>query len=245
MKNKKHSHFYYLLPFSLWGTVLHSKEIDLSTRKRILDIIKHIIFREYCQLYFNHSQELSEKFSKNIRSISFYSKDKLRRMINTIIGLYYALKNYPEKLALNRISSHPIENTFGITRSTMQNKHGVDVFISSLSRNTLKNQLLNELKIELTPSRKASDACVFLNGREVQHVNFDVNACKMEINKLGIRASIANNMNYEYKGTQLRTLIKCLSIDPSLKIGEKNNNSISGSSIVARNIGLRCIVIQR
>ena len=155
-------------------------------------------------------------------------------MINTIIGLYYALKSYPEKLALNRISSHPIENTFGITRSTMQNKLGLDVFISSLSRNTLKNQLLNELKIEPPPSRKASDAGVFLNGREVEHVNFDVDACKMEID--GLRASIANNKNYEYKGTQLRTLIKCLSKDQSLNLKEKNNNSISGSSIFARNI---------
>ena len=99
IENSKSSHLYYVLPFSLWGVVLHSRRLNLNTRKKLLEIIKQIFFFEYCQLEKNISRDFSEKFSKNVKRMTFYSKTKLKRIINTIVGLYYALERYPDNLS--------------------------------------------------------------------------------------------------------------------------------------------------
>ena len=228
------SHFYFLFPFSLWGAFLHSSKLSLTIREKILEIVKFFMFIEYRYLDSNVSPEFQEKYSQNSERITFYSRNKIKRIINTIIGLYYALYAFPEKLSLNRISSHPIENTFGLTRSTMQNKIGVDVFISSLSRNILRNKILDELNIQPLSYRKVSDAGVFLNGNEKMNFDFNLDNVKSDIQNL--RRAIASGKEFNFSQTELEKLINGLFQDSSLEFRESDNNSISRSSIHQRNI---------
>ena len=92
MNLSKDSHLYYLLPFALWEVVLLSKNLSLFSRKRLLEITKFIFANEYKFLSLNSNKQFSEKFTKNATRISFYSKEKLRRILNTIIGLYFSLE---------------------------------------------------------------------------------------------------------------------------------------------------------
>ena len=229
MNNSEDSHFYFLLPFSLWEAVLYSNQLNVNTRKNILEIIKYIFYLEYLS-----NSSLPEKPFKKNPKISFYSKGKIRRIIVTIIGLFFALERYPCGLALNRISSHPIENTFGITRSTMQNKIGVDAFISSLSSNILKRNILEELEIEIPQYKKITDAGTYLNGFENLNINFDLLKIKNEIVEL--RKKIDENQKFEFNGSELKFLVNKLCEDASLKFCDIERNNISGSSILARNI---------
>ena len=234
MNNNYLSHFYFLFPFSLWGAFLHSSKLNLVIRKKILEIMKFFMFLEYRYLDLNVSPKFQEKYFQDSERIAFYSRNKIKRIINTVIGLYYALSAFPEKLSLNRISSHPIENTFGVTRSTMQNKIGFDVFISSLSRNILHNKILDELNIQPLSYRKISDAGVFLNGNEKMNFDFNLEIVKSDI--LNLRQAIVSEKEYNFAHTELEKLIDGLFQDSSLDIREKDNNSISGSSIHQRNI---------
>lgn len=234
MNLSKSSHFYYLLPFSLWEVTLLSKKLSIDSRKSLLEIVKYIFAREYSALEINASINFPEKYTKNCAKISFYSKEKLRRMINTIIGLYYALENFPTNLALNRISSHPIENTFGSTRMIMQNKIGIDAFLSSLTRNIIRINLLKELNIKKDVYRKASDAGIHLTGNESKTLSIDLDKIKKDISNL--RYCITLNQPFNFDGTELKILIETLIEDDSLALEKIPSCTVSGSSIMARNI---------
>ena len=182
----------------------------------------------------NIVNDFPEKYSKSRERITFFSKSKLRRCIVTIIGVYYSLEYFPNKLALNRISSHPIENTFGITRSIMQNKIGVEPFISSMSRNIFRTKKLQELDIELPQFRKVSDAGVSLTNKENSHICITLNTIRNEICEL--RTSIQNQQNFNFQETELKYLVDSLAEDKSLIFKEGQPGTISGSSIAARNI---------
>lgn len=234
LNNSKLSHFYFLLPFSLWESVLLSRNLDIDTRKQILEVVKFIFVKEYKNLEKNIVNDFPEKYSKSRERITFFSKSKLRRCIVTIIGVYYSLEYFPNKLALNRISSHPIENTFGITRSIMQNKIGVEPFISSMSRNIFRTKKLQELDIELPQFRKVSDAGVSLTNKENSHICITLNTIRNEICEL--RTSIQNQQNFNFQETELKYLVDSLAEDKSLIFKEGQPGTISGSSIAARNI---------
>ena len=233
MNIKKHSCLYYLLPFTLWGAAIRSQSLDLNSRKHLLEIAKFIFVKEY--FYLEHKPpEFNENFTKDCERITFYQKNKLKRIINTLIGIYFALEFYPNNLALNRISTHPIENTFGITRSSMQNKIGVDIFISNLIQSILKTHLLNELNIVFPQCRKIVDAGTYLTGTENIQINCDVEKIKNEIHTL--RMSISEGIDFDYCETNVKQLIDFLAKDSSLKCKEVTSNSVSGSGIPARNI---------
>lgn len=234
MNLSKHSHFYYLLPFALWNTVLRSEILDLNTRKQILEIVYFIFTTEYFNLQFNYDRNISEKYKNNCERITFYTKIKLKRIINSIIGLYYALESYPNQLALNRISSHPIENTFGITRSMMQNKIGIDSFISSLTQTIFRSKILSDLKIKTPHHRKISDAGIHLTGLENKSIHCNFEQIKWEI--LNLRGSICNGIDFKYDKTVLKILIDFLANDSTMLTKGVAQNSVSGSGIVARNI---------
>ena len=233
MNLSKHSHFYYLLPFALWSAVLRSEYLDLTSRKQILEIVKCIFVMEYIKLQNNLDSNISEKYSKNCQRITFYTKMKLKRIINSIIGIYYALEYYPNHLALNRISSHPLENTFGNTRSIMQNKIGVDAFISSLTQIILRSMILSELKIKTDHYRKISDAGIHLTGLENRKINCNIERIKWEL--LNIRIAICNGTNFEYENTEIKKVIDFLAKDSSLQTKKVVQHTVSGSGIVARN----------
>ena len=233
MNLQKDSLLYYLLPFAIWGAALRSKNLSIDSRMELLEIVKFIFYREYTQLMLNPDPNFCEKSSSNCQRITFYSKIKLKRIINTIIGIYYALKKFPNRLAINRISSHPIENTFGITRSIMQNKIGIDSFISSLTRNLFRTDLLNNLNIHLKQIRKVSYAGVCLTNKENETIHINVEKAKIEL--MHLRLSIQKQMNYQYKHTELEKIIDFLSKDKSLNLKETTQVSISGSAIASRN----------
>ena len=224
---------YYLLPFALWEVVLLSKNLSLFSRKRLLEITKFIFANEYKFLSLNSNKQFSEKFTKNATRISFYSKEKLRRILNTIIGLYFSLEYYPENLALNRISSHPLENTFGGTRMIMQNKIGINAFLSSLTRNIFRTNLLEDLNIELDMYRKVSDAGIHIIVNESININLDFEKIKHEISDL--RYCISCNKCFNYQNTELKSLIEILLNDASIEMEKSPTCTVSGSSIVARN----------
>ena len=115
----------------------------------------------------------------------------------------------------------------------MQNKIGIEEFISSLSRSILRKNILDEIGITLSQSRKLSDAGIYLTGSEDIEINFDMEKIMNDIGDL--RRSIEINVEYNFQGTDIMLLINALSDESTLCSPPKQQNSISGSSIAERN----------
>lgn len=63
--------------------------------------------------------------------------------MNTIIGLSVALKRF-DIVKLGHISSHPLENFFGMVRLASHNNHSVNNVLDSISKGNLLKSVLSK-----------------------------------------------------------------------------------------------------
>ena len=115
----------------------------------------------------------------------------------------------------------------------MQNKIGINAFLSSLTRNIFRTNLLEDLNIELDMYRKVSDAGIHIIVNESININLDFEKIKHEISDL--RYCISCNKCFNYQNTELKSLIEILLNDASIEMEKSPTCTVSGSSIVARN----------
>lgn len=92
---------YHILPFNLIIESLKNPNITVKLRMFLLDISYQFLFVHL--------------FQKNMNKNSIHSRIGIAKIINAIIGIGITLKKF-NFIKLANISSHPLENLFGIVR---------------------------------------------------------------------------------------------------------------------------------
>jgi hypothetical protein len=69
----------------------------------------------------------------------------LIRVMPTIIGVIYALIMIDGDIPLDRISTHPLENFFGLVRWILHNCNKFEEFLHAAARNVIVNEIFHEL----------------------------------------------------------------------------------------------------
>jgi hypothetical protein len=60
--------------------------------------------------------------------------------MNTLIGLIYALGTIGKDLPLDRISTHRLENEFGLLQRILHDCNNFDEFVHAVSRNVVADR---------------------------------------------------------------------------------------------------------
>ena len=135
---------YYILPFMCMNEAIRSQAFTIEERKRFLCIafqVFRIHFHEYET--FHNNPLFSGSYSNQRIGTLFADITFIRRCINTIIGITYALSLESIQLGLERIGTHCLECFFGYMRICTRNDNSFDrsmhaaiksLLISDLSR---------------------------------------------------------------------------------------------------------------
>lgn len=109
----QHNHiFKFIFPWSLFMFSLNNDHIPFKNRYKYLML---------CKAYFN-------------RFPMFYDKNLLIDIKGTIISLLKIFKMEKEKFSLSRLSTNPLEHSFGILRMKARNHDTIDKFINDIKR---------------------------------------------------------------------------------------------------------------
>ena len=73
------------------------------------------------------------------------TKQKIKRILNILIGIAYALIHFPDFLCLNRIGAHSVECFFSSTRTILINDNMFSDFILAFNKIQLQKILIEEL----------------------------------------------------------------------------------------------------
>ena len=108
-----HNHvFKFIFPWALFMISINSDRLAFKNRCKYLKI----------------SQEYFERFS------FLYDKNLLIDTKGTITSLLKIFKNEKGKISLNRLSTNPLEHSFGILRMKARNHDTIDKFINDIKR---------------------------------------------------------------------------------------------------------------
>lgn len=136
---------FFILPFNLMIESLKNPNLSISFRIFLLDI-------SYQFLIFH-------LFQKNFKKNSIHSRIGIERLINTAIGLGVAL-NVFSYIKLDQISSHPLENLFGMIRLACKYNHTWKNILYSLGRAFYFKHLIDNNSIVIKRRERISIAGV-------------------------------------------------------------------------------------
>ncbi|KAK8895126.1 hypothetical protein M9Y10_023568 [Tritrichomonas musculus] len=94
---------------------------------------------------------------KNMNKNSIHSRIGITRIINTIIGIGITLKKF-NFIKLVNISSHPLENLFGIVRLACYYDHSWSNMVNSIARGFYIRKLIDDNLIEVKRRHRISIA---------------------------------------------------------------------------------------
>ena len=141
-KNKK-DEFLYFLPFTLMIEAILSDSLKKNSRLYFLKISFHILYCFYRLI--NQKKLISGitiKKTKNSKAQFFNNQIFIIRCLNTII-LTYSIMISRDKIKLNRIGTHNLENFFGRVRMICKNFDSYENFLCSIVK-TLINSKINK-----------------------------------------------------------------------------------------------------
>lgn len=142
---------FFILPFNLMIESLKNPNLSISFRIFLLDI-------SYQFLIFH-------LFQKNFQKNSIHSRIGIERLINTTIGLGVALKVF-SYIKLGQISSHPLENLFGMIRLACKNNHTWKNILYSLGRAFYFKRLIDNNSIDIKRRERVSIAGVAVSNEQ-------------------------------------------------------------------------------
>lgn len=134
---------FFILPFNLIIESLKNPNISVELRIFLLDI-------SYQFLFFH-------LFQKNLNKNSIHSRIGITRIINTIIGIGISLKKF-KFIKLGNISSHPLENLFGIVRLCCSYDHSWSNIINSIAHGFYIKKLIDENFVDVKKRHRISVA---------------------------------------------------------------------------------------
>lgn len=130
------STLFYFFTYSLWNEAIFNEKISPKTRLYFLFITLCIFSR--LESFYNSKefdQKVFEKKGIDHQFISFITKDKIIRIINTLIVIIKEIISSSDgKLGLNRLGSHTIENFIGRIRSLCHQDNRFETVLHNLSR---------------------------------------------------------------------------------------------------------------
>jgi hypothetical protein len=126
---------YFLLPFVALSLATRNEELSVEMRLALLEAAFQV-FYDYVQLFPNTSgKKISEKTVKGCPRKTFWTRIMCKRACNLCVGLYWSIIKWREDpsfpLALDRVSSHPVECHFGTTRSTLDGDTRWESFLNA------------------------------------------------------------------------------------------------------------------
>jgi hypothetical protein len=133
----------YLLPWALVMTSIGSNRITKDSRVLLLELS----LRFFMHLYIDVSENghyLGETGPEGTQVVPYRSICLMRSM-STIIGILSALRLVPDDIPLDRISTHPLENFFGLLRRLLHDCNSYDELLHGAARNAIVNEIYQEL----------------------------------------------------------------------------------------------------
>lgn len=87
----------------------------------------------------------------------FLDNNNYMRMINNFLCYAYAFVNFPEQIRTSRLSSHPLELTFGGIRQSSRGDDTFDNAIHAVSKGVIRESFLNDLGKSPKPVKSRCD----------------------------------------------------------------------------------------
>lgn len=136
---------FFLFPFNLLIECIRNPNLSIQCRLFLLDIsFQFLIFH---------------LFQKNYNKNSIHSRIGIERIINTIIGLGVSLKVF-QFIKLSHISSHPLENLFGMIRLSCSYNHSSINMVQALGRAFYLKLIIDNQSIDIRRRERISIAGV-------------------------------------------------------------------------------------
>lgn len=130
------STFFYFFTYSLWNESLFNKTLGPKTRYYFVLIALCIFIK--IDFYYNSKtfhEKVYEKKGDDHEFISFVSKNKIPRIINTLlVFLKEIAESTDDSLGLNRLGSHCIENFIGRIRCLCHMDNRFETILHNISR---------------------------------------------------------------------------------------------------------------
>jgi hypothetical protein len=161
---------YYLLPFVAISLAARNPHLPVATRLALLEIAFEIFF-DYIREYPDTStSKISEKTKKGCTRKTLWTRIVCKRACNLCVGLYWAISEWAKEtgfpLALDRISSHPVECHFGTTRSTLDGDTRWESFLNAEISAILIRRSIAHLGLRPYIRRFKTEAGCTLTGEE-------------------------------------------------------------------------------
>jgi hypothetical protein len=133
----------YLLPWTLAMIAFRSDAIARSTRLFLLELALAMFTKFYHEIVEN-PRCLKEQGRAGDRVWPF-KRITLLRVMGTIVAVIHALVILDCDVPLDRISTHPLENFFGLLRRLLHDCNRFDEFLHATARNAIVNEIHHEL----------------------------------------------------------------------------------------------------
>ena len=163
----------FILPFQLILTALTSRKLNIDARIQLLAKS----FEFFAQYYINYPKTgknafLRQNAYKGHRNLTYFTKMKIIRVCNSIIGYIYAFIYFPDFLATNRMGTYPVECFFGCTRSVLNNDNRLSNFIRSFNKIQMQKQIIDHLGLSNPKKRFCTRSGVYL--QESEFIDFEI-----------------------------------------------------------------------
>jgi hypothetical protein len=129
-----------LLPWSLMFICFRSSGLSIDTRLYILELVANLLFFFMDQQALKLPEQGPEK-----SKVRAFKTSTLKRGLNTVIGLASALLTYDSPLPLDRLTTHPLENFFGLMRRLLHDCNSYEEVMRAMARNAIVNEVFLKL----------------------------------------------------------------------------------------------------
>ena len=160
---------FFILPYSLWASVVRHPCLSVQTRMDLLCIIMDICaFYEECLTNLD-GVHVSDRKQADMPQF-FCSRQHCRRMLNTVAIMVREMKQFPTNLALDRIGTHVLECQFGVIRLLCHYKHSWKMIIKSFTRSMLITDIASILGKPINANARINHGGVKLTENQIGEV---------------------------------------------------------------------------
>lgn len=131
IKNNKWDFVFYATPFNFIINAIRNPFISIQLRQQLLE----------ASFYF-----LIQFFYECKNEAPVHSRIGIIRLINTVIGISVALETF-DFIHIGHISTHPLENYFGMFRIASKNDHSVLYILRAIGKSVIVKKKLDELNL--------------------------------------------------------------------------------------------------
>ena len=147
-----------LFPYACIFTLIYAENLLNQTRF----LLAHLAFLAFDRLY-AEARDLSAagvgvryRYVSGARAVTVAEPDYFRRMMHTCIAFGLVIAHGPDRVRLDSIGTHLVENAIGLARTT-SNSTDYDKIISAFANSEMRKQLAADLDIKIHVQRRIND----------------------------------------------------------------------------------------